>query len=120
MTECDHGTVVNTLHDELEAMGREAYSTRKIDLFLADRDANITHVLEIKTDQCTSSIYQAVGQVMLHGVLEKSDPHRILVLPGILSADTVARLKRLGIRVLSYAWKGEKPIFDGLKGVLNS
>jgi hypothetical protein len=115
----DHGTVVNTLHDEVEATGRKAYSTGKIDLFLADGDANITHILEIKTDQCTTSIYQAVGQVMFHGALVKNEPHRILVLPGTVSAATAARLKRLGIRVLSYWWKGAKPIFDGLKGLLN-
>jgi hypothetical protein len=119
-SQCDHGTVVNTLHDELEALGLEAYKTGKIDLFLADHDANISHLMEVKTDQCTTSIYQAVGQVMLHSALEKNEPHRILVLPGKVSTDTAARLKRLGIRVLSYGWKDEKPIFEDLKDILKT
>jgi hypothetical protein len=110
--------VVNTLHAELSSLGFNARRNKLIDLYLADGQGIITHVLEIKTDQCTTSIYQAVGQVMLHGVGSKSEAHRILVLPGKVSADTASRLKRLGISVLSYEWKGERPIFDGLAGLL--
>ena len=55
-------------------MGLTACSNRNIDLFVADRKANITHVFEVKTDQCTTIIYQAVGQVMLHGALVKKAP----------------------------------------------
>lgn len=65
-SQCDHGTVVNALHADLKALGFAAYKTSKIDLFLADDTANITHLLEVKTDQNTTSLYQAVGQVMLH------------------------------------------------------
>ena len=114
-SQCDHGTVVNTLHAELEALGLDAYKTSKIDLFLADDQANITHLIEVKTDQATTSLYQAVGQVMLHGALEKSDPQRILVLPGGVSTDTASRMKRLGITVIRYDWKGGTPIFENLK-----
>ena len=38
-SQCDHGTVVNTLHDELKSLGLDAYKTSKIDLFLADDKA---------------------------------------------------------------------------------
>jgi hypothetical protein len=31
-SQCDHGTVVNTLHSELKALGFDAYTTAKIDL----------------------------------------------------------------------------------------
>jgi hypothetical protein len=116
-SQCDHGTVVNTLHDEIASMGIIACSNRNMDLFLADGNSNITHLFEVKTDQTTTSLYQAVGQVMLHGALEKSDPQRILVLPGELSTDTASRLKRLGIKVLRYDWNKEEsiPIFRNLK-----
>ena len=89
---------MNTLHAQLKALGFDAYKTSKIDLFLADDKANITRLIEVKTDQTTTSLYQAVGQVMLHGALENSDPQRILVLPGEVSADTARRMKRLGIK----------------------
>jgi len=117
-SQCDRGTVVNTLHAELKALEFDAYRTCKIDLFLADGKANITHLIEVKTDQSTTSLYQAVGQVMLHGALQKSHPRRILVLPGEVSTDTASRMKLLGIEVIRYDWKGTKPVFDGLKRVL--
>lgn len=113
-SQCDHGTVVNTLHAQLKALGFDAYKTSKIDLFLADDKANITRLIEVKTDQTTTSLYQAVGQVMLHGALENSDPQRILVLPCDVSADAARRMKRLGIKVIRYDWKGSIPVFDSL------
>lgn len=118
-SQCDHGTVVNTLHAELKAIGLDAYTTSKIDLFLADDEANITHLIEVKTDQTTTSLYQAVGQVMLHGALQRSDPRRILVLPGEVSPDTARRLTRLGLQVVRYDWKGGQPIFTDLKRALS-
>jgi|ERR1700680_4289938 len=42
-SQCDHGTVVNALHAELIALGFDAYSTSKIDLYLANSNAAITH-----------------------------------------------------------------------------
>lgn len=115
---CDHGTVVGALHNELKALGRESFNTGKIDLFLADEQGRITHLLEIKTDQTTTSLYQALGQVMLHGALEHSSPLRILVLPGRVSADTASRLARLNTRVLTYEWNGSTPVFIDLGRVL--
>ena len=114
-SECRHGTVVNTLQTELKALGVHAYRTRKIDLFFADRKSNITHLFEVKTDQTTTSLYQAVGQVMLHSALRSSDPQRILVLPGEASAETSKRMKELGIQILRYDWKGNQPIFRRLR-----
>jgi hypothetical protein len=118
-SQCDHGTVVNTLHAELKALGFDAYKTSKIDLFLADSQANITHLIEVKTDQTTTSLYQSVGQVMLHGALEKSDPRRIVVLPGEVTADTAKRMKRLGIEIIRYDWKGSQPVFTNVKRVVS-
>jgi hypothetical protein len=116
--QCNHGIVVNALHVELKALGFNAYKNAKIDLFLADDERTITHLMEIKTDQSTTNLYQAVGQVMLHGALQKSHPKRILVLPGQVSRDTVNRLKRLGIETVRYDWQGSKPIFRKLKEII--
>ena len=88
-SQCDHGRVVNTLHTELKVLGFDAYRTARIDLFLADGENNITHLIEVKTDQTTTNLYEAVGQVMMHGALEKSCwPQRILVLPGGVTTGT--------------------------------
>ena len=117
-SQCNHGTVVNALHAELKTLGFEAYSTPQVDLFLADGSASITHLIEVKTDQTSTSLYGAVGQVMVHSALETSTPRRILVLPGQISSDTASRIKRLGITVVRYDWNGDTPIFDGLKRAL--
>ena len=119
-SKCYHGIVVNTLQRELASMGLAAGSNRNIDLYVEDGKSNITHVFEVKTDQCTTSIYQAVGQVMLHSALVKKAPHRILVLPGKASAKTEIQFGRLGIQVLSYGWKNEKPVFAELTSILKN
>ena len=100
-------------------MGFDAYRTSQIDLFLADGKANITHLIEVKTDQTTTSLYQAVGQVMLHGALERGDPQRILVLPGEVSENTARRMKTLKIKVAPYEWKGGQPTFKNLRKVVS-
>jgi len=51
--------------------------------------------------------------------LEKSDPQRVVVLPGEVSIDTASRMKRLGIEIVRYDWKGSQPIFKNLKKVIS-
>jgi hypothetical protein len=116
----NHGAVVNALHAELKAMGRDAYRTKAIDLFLTDGSSSITHVFEVKTDHTTTSLYQAVGQAMWHGALRGSCPRRIVVLPGKLAPDTETRMKRLAIEVLHYEGTGSETIFGNLLDVLAS
>ena len=91
----------------------------KIDLFLADDKADIAHLFEVKTDQITTSLYQAVGQAMMHGALQKGEPQRILVLPGEWSTDTASRMKRLGLKVIRYDWKESLPVFENLQKVMS-
>jgi len=74
-------------------------------------------LFEIKTDQNTTTLYQAVGQAMLHGALRRSDPKRILVPPSEASLDTATRLKRRGCEIVRYDWKGNTPIFMKRKRV---
>ncbi|MFN7919111.1 MAG: hypothetical protein U0Q16_03385 [Bryobacteraceae bacterium] len=118
-SQCDHGTVVNSLHADLKGMDLNGLRTSAIDLYLTDDRDEITHLFEVKTDQSTSSLYQAVGQAMLHGSVQDNAPRRILVLPGTVSAETGWRLQRLGISVLRYEWEGSRPVFIGLNDVLS-
>lgn len=118
-SECRHGTIVNALQVELEALGFKAYNTRNIDLMLADDMNTLTHLFEVKTDQTTTSLYQAVGQVLLNGALRNSDPQRIVVLPGKVSTDTARRMKKLGIKIVQYDWMSRKLIFDNLEKAIS-
>lgn len=113
-SQCDHGTVVQALHDALKTLGLHGFNTVRIDQFLVDKRRRMTHLFEVKTDCTTTSLYQAVGQAMLHGALEEA-PKRVLVLPGILSVETLKRMRMLGISVLSYKWADDTPVFAALE-----
>src|SRR5262249_32854547 len=76
-----HGLVVGQLAALLEAEGWAPYNDRNRDLYLGSGD-DPTHLFEVKTDLTTTSIYTAVGQLMLHGSLATSGLRRILVVPG--------------------------------------
>jgi hypothetical protein len=112
-----HGRVINGLHAALSVMGKRAFNTKLIDLFVVNDSGLVTHMFEAKTDQNTTSLYSAVGQVLLHSALE-SAPQRILVLPGDLQSETKDRLRRIGIDVLRYRWQGDLPMFENLSMVI--
>lgn len=112
-----HGVVVEALYNELKSIGKEGYNTKAVDLFLVDLSLKITHLFEVEIRPTTTSLYEAVGQVMFHGALE-SAPQRIVVLPASVEGDTAKRLDRLGIKVLHYRNRRGKPQFHNLEAVL--
>jgi hypothetical protein len=114
---CDHGTVVNRLHKALTEAGHQAVNDRR-DLYILAGD-DVTHSFEVKTDLSTTSLYQGVGQLMLHGAALDPVPRRILVMPGRPTGDTARALARLGIEVLAYEWVGGQPTFSGLREALD-
>jgi hypothetical protein len=78
----------------------------------------VSHLIEVKTDQSTGSLYKAVGQVMWHGALENGGLRRIVVVPGEPSTETVDRLQRLGITTLRYDWSAGRPQSSGLEALV--
>jgi len=113
---CDHGTVVNRLHEALTQAGHNAVNDRR-DLYIV-ADGTVTHLFEAKTDTSTTSLYQGVGQLMLHGAALDPTPQRILVLPGRPDGATRRALGRLGIAVLVFKWEEGQPVFPRLDYVL--
>src|SRR5207245_2021183 len=95
-----------------------SFNNPMIDLFLVNEHGQPTHLFEIKIDQATTNLYGAVGQLMIHGALKGCTPHRILVVPGKLSIETSERLRRLRVRVLTYHWQGDMPVFDNLTAAI--
>ena len=112
-----HGYVVNALHKYLKAKQIPAFRTKYVDLFIS-RKSRMTHVFEVKTDPVRDSVYKAIGQVMLHGAFEKAEPIRIMVMPKQVTRQTKDGLKRLGIRLLTYRWKGNEPVFGDIDNVI--
>ncbi len=113
---CDHGAVVNGLHEALKEAGHEAVNDRR-DLYIV-ADGTVTHLFEVKVDLSTTSLYQGVGQLMLHGAARDSTPRRILVLPGRPARATRRALDGLGIAVLVFEWEEGRPVFPRLDEVL--
>jgi len=109
---CDHGTVVNRLHEVLKAGGHNAVNDRR-DLYILDGD-EVTHLFEVKTDLSTTSLYQGVGQLMLHGAALDPVPRRILVVSGQPKSATRQALRRLGTAVLVFDWKDGQVVFPRL------
>jgi len=113
---CDHGIVVNRLHKVLTEAGHNTVNDRR-DLYILAGD-KVTHLFEVKTDLSTTSLYQGVGQLMLHGAGQDLAPRRILVVPGQPSIATRQALERLGIAVLVFEWKDGQVIFPRLGDVV--
>jgi hypothetical protein len=117
--ECDHGIVVNELYKVLKDSGRERLGNdRHRDLYIMTASKILETLFEIKTDAGSGSTYQGVGQLFIHGAAEVKTPRFVLVVPGWPSPRTKAALTRLGVRVLTYDWEGDVPLFRNLKEVL--
>jgi hypothetical protein len=66
----------------------------------------------------TSSVYQGIGQLVYHSASDRDGLRRVLVLPELPNAKTRAVLANIGIEVLTYCWKGSRPVFKNLKALL--
>ena len=111
----DHGLVVDALEAELKRAGHLAFNDRARDLFVVDkRDRDrVTVLFEVKTDPTTTSIYTAVGQLMLNGGTGPHAPKMVLVLPDKPKPKTVEALRAIGVAVLDFAWRGNAPVIRG-------
>jgi hypothetical protein len=111
-----HGYVVKALQSELKNRWH-VFRTALIDLYVFDGD-RMTHLFEVKTDNGRSSVYEGVGQLMLHGSLETKPIKRVLAMPVRPKADMEERLRKLGIAVLQYSWRGQTPVFRNLEEIV--
>jgi hypothetical protein len=116
---CDHGLVVNELAQRLKTLKKHYSRDQQRDLFIIGPQNGMEVLFEVKTDLSSTSIYEAVGQLMLHGARGNVPaPKRVLVVPGRPKSGTEKALARIGIQVLPYRWKGKSPQFDDLKHII--
>jgi len=116
--QCDHGPLISALADELRKRGLNIGNDNLRDLYVLSSKGRVQTLFEAKTNLSTSSIYGAVGQLMLHAAAEPKEPRRVFVAPGTPNPRTQRALKKLGIEVLSYKWDGNHPIFLNLRGLV--
>ena len=113
---CDHGIVVNRLHEALKAAGQNSVNDQR-DLYVLAGD-KVRHLFEVKTDISTTSLYQGVGQLMLLGAARDPAPRRILVVPDHPDSATQQALDRLGIAILVFEWEDGQVVLPRLDDVL--
>ena len=112
---CDHGIVVNGLRRKLQKLGYAIGKDRFRDLYV-HRGKRATSLFEIKPDTSTTSIYAAVGQLLIHSDGQSAPSTLIFVAPEALSVKVRKKLKKIGIDFLGYRWVDGEPEFPGLEG----
>jgi hypothetical protein len=101
---------VNTLAEILEAEGHVIGNNKFIDLFIENKKGNIKTIFEVKTDNSTSSIYSAIGQLVVYGA--DLDCESYMVIPEKLDKKVTARLKKIGIDIITYDTSSGEVVFD--------
>ncbi len=114
-SKCFHGVIVDELYDLLKSKGYQPYNNDQRDLYLLNKKGVVTHLFEVKSNKSTTSIYTGIGQLMFYGAIDNILPKRFLVLPDDVDERTLSALKKIGIDVISFGWKNDKPKFYGLK-----
>jgi len=114
-----HGLVVAGIAEFLKERGVPHGNDANRDLYVLTKRGKLATLFEVKTAVDSTSIYTAVGQLMLNSKAETTDPRQVLVVPEHPKPRTGAALEALGIEVVTYRWKkGDKPVFMGLPQII--
>lgn len=115
---CDHGLVIDALAEFAAARDLRFSNDGRRDFFLIGPDGEVSHLFEAKSEISTTSLYTAIGQLMLLGAAQPKRPKLVLVLPDKPGVETADALRRLGLIVLTYEWDGAKPVLHRPEKVL--
>ncbi len=118
--ECDHGPIVNDQAYALKGLGCRVGNDINRDLYIINSEGEITTVFEIKTDMATSSLYSAVGQLLLNNVSLSPRPRLIIVSSEKIGKDLEAKLNLLGIELLTFSWRDDKAVFPKLNSLITN
>lgn len=117
VADCRHGIVVNELRRRLEADGFTAVNDQFRDVYLVDGENRMAVLFEVKPSSSRGSLYKAVGQLVLNAPASPACI-RVAVVPDDLPTDLKQRLERREIRTVTFEWKDDTPVFQGLGSVL--
>ncbi|MBZ0118387.1 MAG: hypothetical protein K8H88_15395 [Sandaracinaceae bacterium] len=110
--EVRHGRVVRALADAMKQRGLPFGNDTHRDLYVVGTDGRTEWLFEVKTDATTTSIYTAVGQLMLHGRAAARETKLFLVVPE--RPPFALGLREIGIEVIPYDWHDGEPTFEWL------
>lgn len=108
----DHAIVRNRLAELIEATGRSTARDQQRDLIVG-KPAKPQFQFEIKTGHELQSLYTAVGQLLMHNVVNPAGT-RVVVLPDGLHSERRNALGALKIKLVTYRWTTTSLVFTGL------
>jgi hypothetical protein len=115
-----HDLVVDALHLELKRRGLRTFTSThnemKPDLYSLTTDGKLRHLFEVKTNQDTSTLYTAIGQLVVYGAAQARPPSSFLVVENpVEDLNFQKALSNHQIAVLNFRREGRKRIsFPGL------
>lgn len=112
----NHGRVVQALRDELERRKLTAFNSLRRDLYVPGEKGAMRALFEVKSDDGSTSVYTAIGQLLFHG--GGCAGQLVAVLPASVDENVVDRLKELKLSVVTYRMKNGDVSFDGLDAVV--
>jgi len=111
---CNHGIIVNRLAEILEKSGFSIGKDQKRDLFTYRR-RQIRNIFEIKPDCSNSSLYSAIGQLIIYSI--NTSANLFIVLPTGLEEPIKEKLKSINIDLIEFDWNAGEPKFHKLEKV---
>lgn len=101
-----HELVVDALHRELKRRGLPTFTSEhndmKPDLYSVTKDRQLRHLFEAKTAQNTSTLYTAIGQLVVYGAAQARPPKRFLVENPVEDLNFVKALKDQHITIINF------------------
>jgi hypothetical protein len=116
--ECDRGLIVRDLAEALKKCGRRTGNDDHRELLVMGRENRVLAIFQIVTETTPSHLHAGAMQLLLNGLSISENPLLLLALPGALDNALGEKLKRLGIDLLIYAWRGNNAVFPDLDGFL--
>lgn len=115
VSDADHGYVVGELARLFEAKKITIGNDRNRDLYILDKEGNISTLFEVKTDMETGSLYSGVGQLLVNSLQEEKRPRLVLVIPQRLPSGMEEGLKSIGVECLGYGLDRKGVRFNNLE-----
>jgi hypothetical protein len=115
-----HGYVVDKLKNILATdFDIESASNRYVDLYTIKTKRNPRINFEIKTGLSRQQVYTAIGQLILNSCNDKPQPKLVFVCLDKINSVLVTDLKKFKIKVLTYKWEKQIPIFLNLNSIID-
>jgi hypothetical protein len=119
-SECDQGLVIRDLAAALKELRWKCGNDGLRDLMAVDKEGDAAAVFQVKTNNLSKSVQEGATQLLVNSLHFPRPPQLILTLPEPLDAAMTAKLRRLHIETMIYAWRENKAVFPGLDTLLAS